>query len=271
MIKISVLIVEDVRSIQRIWDKVLIDDIFEKSFADDGKEGLRLYKALKPDIILLDVMMPEMTGYSVLKEIRDGIGDKSTTIVMSTTVSDKNDIMECVKLGIQGYIVKPFEEQEAMKKILRGLKTTNPDKAQAAEDLLEKTQSVEHLVEPIPVGKGDSSQESFTLEEYEYMEELKFCLEKGFISDNERRLLNRKKAKFRIRGKRAFELESIVMREDEHHSAQETEYIDELKFCLETGPISDDERKLLDRLRLKLNITEEQSAHFEEQIQNAKG
>ena len=111
MEKLKVLVVEDVKSVQKIWDKILLDEVFEKSFAGDGKEGLEMYQSSRPDIILLDIQMPEMTGYSVLKEIRKSMGDMSTAIVMQTTVSQKDDIMECVKLGIQGYIIKPFDEE----------------------------------------------------------------------------------------------------------------------------------------------------------------
>ena len=56
--------------------------------------------------------MPVMTGYSVLQEIRENAGDKKTTIIMSSSMSTKDDMRDCSKLGIQGYITKPFKYKE---------------------------------------------------------------------------------------------------------------------------------------------------------------
>jgi len=269
MAKTKVLVVDDVGSIRKIWDKILLDDVFEKSFAGNGKEGLQLYKAWRPDVILLDVMMPEMTGYAVLKEIRQGLGDTLTTIVMQTTVSEKEDVMECVKLGIEGYIIKPFEEQEAVKKVLKSFEAKNPEKAKAVHNAIKKTMVSGHLLNPIPSEKGDSQQGSYTPQEYEYLEELKFCLEDGVISDGERRLLMRKQEKLGIPDERAQELEQIASGKKEPHTDAELEYIDEVKFCLEKGAIGEDERRVLDRLRTKLNIPAQRGTELEGEIQQA--
>lgn len=108
----KLLIVEDVRLIQKIIDRALSDSVFEKRFAGDGGKALEVYEAWHPDIILLDVMLPVMAGFSVLKEIRTNIGDKSTTIIMHTSITEKSDIIKFMKLGIQGYVVKPFDQKE---------------------------------------------------------------------------------------------------------------------------------------------------------------
>lgn len=110
--RLKVLIVEDDKAIWELYDNGLSDDLFEKTFADNGKEGLRLYHSLKPDIMVLDIMLPVMTGYSLLKEIRIKLCDSSTTIIMATSLSGKNDIVDCVRIGIQGYIMKPFKVKE---------------------------------------------------------------------------------------------------------------------------------------------------------------
>ena len=85
------------------------EEQFELRVAVDGEEALVEYKKFHPDIILLDIMMPQMNGYKVLQEIRSTLADHTTTIIMLSSVSSKDEIVACLKLGIQGYIVKPFQ------------------------------------------------------------------------------------------------------------------------------------------------------------------
>lgn len=53
--------------------------------------------------------MPHMNGFATLKAIRQTLHDKTATVVMVSSVTDKQDIVACVKLGVQGYVLKPFE------------------------------------------------------------------------------------------------------------------------------------------------------------------
>lgn len=112
MSKIKILVVEDDESIRDLYDMGLSKDMFEKRFAMNGQDALDIYKAWQPDIIVLDIVMPVMTGYSVLQEIRENAGDNKTTIIMSSSMSTKDDMRDCSKLGIQGYITKPFKYKE---------------------------------------------------------------------------------------------------------------------------------------------------------------
>ncbi|MBF0224993.1 MAG: response regulator [Desulfobacterales bacterium] len=86
MEKIKILIIEDSTLFRALYDEILYDDVFEKKFAENGEDGLILYQEWKPDIILLDMVLPIMSGYSVLKEIRTKLKDISTTIIVQTTV-----------------------------------------------------------------------------------------------------------------------------------------------------------------------------------------
>jgi CheY-like chemotaxis protein len=119
--KLKILIADDDKSIQALYNKGLSDDWYEKRIVGNGNDAVEIYKSWRPDIIVLDIMMPIMSGYEVLKKIREieKYGkDKSTAIIMSTAMSSKNDILDCAKLGIQGYIVKPFKHTEISSKIL---------------------------------------------------------------------------------------------------------------------------------------------------------
>lgn len=115
--KIKILVADDDRSMRALYDIGLSDEEFEKRFATNGAETLAIYTDWAPDIIVLDIMMPELSGYSVLKEIRETRQDKTTTIIMATAISGRQDVMDCLRLGIQGYLVKPFRHAELREKI----------------------------------------------------------------------------------------------------------------------------------------------------------
>jgi DNA-binding response OmpR family regulator len=139
--KLKVLIAEDDKHVLLTYKAGLIDDVFEKEFINDGNNVLETYKEWKPDIILLDIMLPGMSGYAVLKAIREDLEDKTTTIVMATSLSDREDVLDCMKLGIQGYFVKPFTRQEIAGKVLGSYQKMNPEKAMAAAARLESAKA----------------------------------------------------------------------------------------------------------------------------------
>jgi DNA-binding response OmpR family regulator len=110
--KIRLLIVEDNQLVIQQYKLGLKGTDFELIFATDGENALTSYHQWQPDIILLDIMLPNMSGYSVLQEIRSKLRDIKTTVVMATALSDREDIIACARLGISGYIVKPFKPKE---------------------------------------------------------------------------------------------------------------------------------------------------------------
>jgi CheY-like chemotaxis protein len=112
MSEIKTLLVDDDKSVQALYDKGLENTVFTKRFAGNGKEALEIYSAWHPDVVVLDIVMPVMAGYSVLQEIRSKREDKSTIIIMATSSTDSQDIRDCITLGVQGYIIKPFKLKE---------------------------------------------------------------------------------------------------------------------------------------------------------------
>jgi PleD family two-component response regulator len=133
--KIKTLIVEDDYTTRLLYDRGLFNQIFDKKMVISGKEAILVYDEWRPDIILLDIYLPEISGYQILKEIRTTIEDKKTTIVMATSLSDKEDVLSCMKLGIEGYIVKPFSCSELGVKILGYYAKKEPERAQKVETL----------------------------------------------------------------------------------------------------------------------------------------
>jgi CheY-like chemotaxis protein len=84
-------------------------------------------------------MMPGVTGYEMLKEIRTNLNDKSTPIIVATSKSGAKDIRDCLSLGIVGYVVKPFDPDTIALKILEYYEKADKERASAARDLHEKT------------------------------------------------------------------------------------------------------------------------------------
>ncbi|MHB8910845.1 MAG: response regulator transcription factor [Syntrophales bacterium] len=133
--KIKILIVEDDHTTRLLYDKGLFNEVFDKKMAVSGKEALLAYTEWHPDIIVLDIYLPEITGYQVLKTIRTTIEDKNTTIVMATSLNGSEDVESCMKLGVEGYIVKPFQCLDIAVKILGYYAKKAPSRGRNAETL----------------------------------------------------------------------------------------------------------------------------------------
>ena len=95
-----------------------------------GQEGLRLANELKPDVVLLDMRMPEMDGMEVLRQLRKS-GFKNP-VAMLTTSSDERDLVESLRSGAQGYLLKDMEPDQlvlALRDIVAGKTVVAPDLA----------------------------------------------------------------------------------------------------------------------------------------------
>ena len=136
--KLKILIVEDHKMTRKLLDLALKEDVFEKYFAENGQAALGCYETWKPDVILLDIMVPVMSGYTVLKKIRKKETAMKTTIIVMSGLSAKQDIMDCMNWGIQGYLVKPINFKELAPRILEHHKAAHPGKAQEISQLEER-------------------------------------------------------------------------------------------------------------------------------------
>lgn len=115
--KKKILIIEDEYGIQEMLKDFLIDAGFEVIVADDGEEGLaKIYKEF-PNIVLLDCQMPKMDGYEVLQKIRRNPLLINLPIIMLTVKSTESDQVKGIQLGVDDYIVKPFNKQVLLAKI----------------------------------------------------------------------------------------------------------------------------------------------------------
>lgn len=208
MQRLKVLIVEDSLVFQEFFKEVLEDEVFEKRFSDDGEDGLQVYATWKPDIILLDMVLPGMSGQSVLREIRKTHNDTATAVVVQTTRADRDDVMECVKLGIQGYVVKPPDRDGIAVKILQCYEQSDPNRAKVAQAELERVRNTQ------PCDQSTSPNASRGPEEAQYMEDLRLCLGAGDLTKNARHVLEEYRNKLNISKERAAELERLVASEN---------------------------------------------------------
>lgn len=102
-----VLIIDDsktMRGIQRSVVEALGNAEVEE--AGDGQDGLSKAKAFAPDLILVDSNMPKMDGLTFVRNLR--LSDKRTPVLMVASESEKSRVVEAIKAGVSGYIVKPF-------------------------------------------------------------------------------------------------------------------------------------------------------------------
>lgn len=111
---VSVLVVEDDRNIAGLLQMYLEKEGYAVTIAYDGGEGLTKFRAIQPDLVLLDVMMPVMDGWGVCKAIR---AESQTPIIMLTAKSETDDKVGGLKVGADDYITKPFEMKEVLARI----------------------------------------------------------------------------------------------------------------------------------------------------------
>jgi DNA-binding NtrC family response regulator len=115
--KRRVLIVDDDRDIVTIVSTILGGRGWDIKAAYNGREALEAVTLSKPDIILLDIMMPEMNGIEVLKRIKKI--DTDARIIMITAFGDVESYLDSMELGAYEYINKPFETDELLEMIDR--------------------------------------------------------------------------------------------------------------------------------------------------------
>jgi len=130
----KVLIADDVEAISALIQSFLPAAAFETRVAHDGAQALEIFLEWRPEVVLLDIMMPIQSGYQVLKAIRAQGAD--TVVVMLTSRSSQDDVVSCSKIGIDGYLVKPIRPKSLRAAVLKGLARHDPERAKALAELL---------------------------------------------------------------------------------------------------------------------------------------
>lgn len=133
MEKIKVLLVEDEQTLAMIIQDTLTEQGFDLTLAGNGAKGLKLFFEIRPDILVADVMMPELDGFEMVSKIRKT--DKITPILFLTARSAIKDVVEGFELGANDYLKKPFNMQELLVRIkaLVGRAQLTPSKEDKTE------------------------------------------------------------------------------------------------------------------------------------------
>ena len=124
---VSVLVVEDDRNIAELLQMYLEKEGYAVTIAGDGGLGLEKFRAIKPDLVLLDLMMPVMDGWAVCKAIR---AEGNTPVIMLTAKSETDDKIAGLKSGADDYITKPFEMREVLARIEAVLRRSDRNAAE---------------------------------------------------------------------------------------------------------------------------------------------
>jgi two-component system chemotaxis response regulator CheY len=111
----KILIVDDAEFLRVRITKMLSGDGFDVFEAENGLKAVASYKANHPDVVLMDVTMPEMDGLTALKEIK--AFDTHARVVMLTALGQESVVLEAVKSGARDFVVKPFERERIISAI----------------------------------------------------------------------------------------------------------------------------------------------------------
>ena len=122
----KILIVEDEANIRELLRLYLEREGYAVIEAENGVEGIKQWKSEKPDMILLDVMMPVMDGWAVCKEIR---AESDVPIIMLTAKGETADRVSGLEMGADDYIVKPLEMPEVIARVRAVFRRMVPDEA----------------------------------------------------------------------------------------------------------------------------------------------
>ena len=118
--KKKALIVDDETNVRR-----LLHDILSKTFevfeAEDGRQAIEIANTQKPDVVLMDVMMPKMDGLTACHVIKNDPATKSIPVIMVTAIGFELNIKLSQQMGASGYITKPFSTEELLDKIAQVL------------------------------------------------------------------------------------------------------------------------------------------------------
>lgn len=118
----KILIIDDSEFIVKYISDILIAQDFKVITANNGDDGIRMIKSERPDLVLLDVIMPDLNGFEVFRILRDDESNYLTPIIMLTSQDNLEDKLNALEMGADDYITKPFNPREMLSRIKNTLK-----------------------------------------------------------------------------------------------------------------------------------------------------
>jgi CheY-like chemotaxis protein len=118
----TILFIEDEAALQKTFGDLLRKEGYQMVSALDGEQGLKLSKEIKPDLILLDLILPKIHGFEVLRQLKADPQTKDIPIIILTNLEGINDIDKAIELGATTYLVKAqYSLEEVLEKIKKAL------------------------------------------------------------------------------------------------------------------------------------------------------
>jgi len=116
-----VLVADDDNNLRKILCLFLKNAHYETVEASNGREALNMAKGQNPDLILMDIMMPLLDGFSVCKLLKEDSDTKRIPVLICTAKNRKEDLIAAIKVGAEDYIIKPFTKETVLAKIEKAL------------------------------------------------------------------------------------------------------------------------------------------------------
>lgn len=118
----KILFIEDESALQKTFGEILSQEGYEMIPALDGETGLEMAKTKKPDLILLDLILPKVHGFDVLKQLKEDPGTKGIPVIILTNLEGIGDVDKAIGLGATTYLVKAkYTLEEVLEKIKKAL------------------------------------------------------------------------------------------------------------------------------------------------------
>jgi len=118
----KILFIEDETSLQKAFGTILKDKGYEVVSALDGETGLKLAKEENPDLILLDIILPKIHGFEVLKKLKEEKETQQIPVIVLTNLEDMENVGKALELGAMSYLIKAqYSLEEVLEKIKKAL------------------------------------------------------------------------------------------------------------------------------------------------------
>lgn len=153
--KNTILIVDDDETNLDLLSVILASEEYKLLTVDNGKNALDIVKSDQVDLVLLDLMMPDVDGYQVLRVMRDNPRLKKIPVIVITAVGKRESVQHCILLGAKDYVIKPFEHVDVRTRVASTLEHKQMSEMQAGlrQQLLLEKQRTDNLIKDIlPTG-----------------------------------------------------------------------------------------------------------------------
>ncbi len=118
----TILFIEDESALQKTFGEILRREGYEMISALDGETGLKLCKTKKPDLIILDLVLPKLHGFEVLKKVKADEEIKDIPVIVLTNLETMSDVEKAIELGATTYLVKAnYSLEEVISKVKKAL------------------------------------------------------------------------------------------------------------------------------------------------------